>query len=181
MIIRNAILADIPSIFKLSTSITYSQESKSDMGFLVAGYTEEKYASFIDKSFFYVAIIDEKIVGYRLAIEVGNPNHLQRYTSLDKVTWLSHDLRKVDKLIYLAQSGISPEYRRRGIASATLEHLYKLYPEHSYFCAIAEKPVRNHASISFFESKKYKRIGFYQPEKYKDIDQYMSGRYALVK
>jgi len=62
-----------------------------------------------------------------------------------------------------------------------LNKLYEQYPEHTCFCAIAEKPIRNHASISFFENKGYKREGYYKPTRYKDIDEYMSGRYALIR
>lgn len=181
MIIRNATLADIPAIYKLSHSITYNENSKSDSGFLVAEYTEEKYAEFIGHSIFLVAEIDNNIVGFRLALEVGNPAHLQKFTSFNRCTWETVDLRNVEKLIYLAQSGISTDYRRMGIASATLNELFEMYPEHSYFCAIAEKPVLNHASISFFESKGFQRIGYFQPEKYKNISEYMSGRYALIR
>lgn len=181
MIIRNAICEDIPSIYNLSQSITYSDKSKSEMGFLVAEYNEEKYTDLLGKSIFLVAEQDNRIVGYRLAVEVGNQEHKQIYTSLDRITWEIADLRKMDKLIYLAQSGVATDCRRRGIASATLEYLYQVYPEHSYFCAIAEKPVRNHASISFFENKGFRRIGYFHPEKYQNIDEYMSGRYALIK
>lgn len=181
MILREATLSDIPQIYSLSQTITYNSEAKSESGFLVAGYTAEKYSELLGKSIFYVAVENERIVGYRIAVEVGNLSHKQIYTSFHRVTWENVDLRDVDRLIYLAQSGVHPDFRRRGIASLSLYHLYEKYPDYSFFCAIAEKPVRNSASIAFFESKGYQRIGFFRPEKYKDIQEYMSGRYALIR
>ncbi|MBN2279686.1 MAG: GNAT family N-acetyltransferase [Candidatus Marinimicrobia bacterium] len=181
MVIRDAQISDINKIFELAQSLSYNDTSLAEEGFLVSGYSEDNYEKFLGKSFFYVALIEEKIVGYRLAVEVGNPAHLQNYTSFHRVTWLSNELFEVDKLIYLAQSGTAVDYQRRGIASATLQHLINQNPNHSLFCAIAEKPLRNQASISFFEHKGFQRIGYFKPEKFKNISEYMSGRYALIK
>jgi hypothetical protein len=70
IIIRKTQEADVVSIVELSNKNTVNNVQISANGFLVSGYQKETYITYSKEAqYFYVATIEDKIVGVLLAFD----------------------------------------------------------------------------------------------------------------
>jgi predicted GNAT superfamily acetyltransferase len=145
--IRKAKESDVDTIVKLSDINTIKNVQNSSNGFLVSGYQKEKYIAYIDDAqYFYVATIDEKIVGVLLAFDDSVIKPDEQVNNIIK-----YSLN--EEFVLLKQIFVNPEYKNKGIASKLYKHFYKMIDDKLYIaCAIVNEPV-NYASIKFHEKE----------------------------
>jgi ribosomal protein S18 acetylase RimI-like enzyme len=171
--IRPATLNDAAAISALGNSVKRNSQ-KSDQhwkseGFLTYPKSEEKWRNLLSHpgGFGYIAEDEnQKLLGYLViydhqltAEEHGGPKPALSgfYEALVK--------HCDENTLYLEQIARHPNHRGKGIAHQLYEQLCKDYPKHNQLAGVVHAPIKNHASIRFFQEKLgFELIGEFQDE-----------------
>lgn len=143
-------IAEVACAVKISLA---EGTEESDRGFLVWPQSPETYRERLDLSeHFLVARAEDKVVGFLMAYSRPVLQELQRgMTYEDNI--LSFALsRGGQDIIFIDQIAVVPTAARRGVASRMLDHLGRGAPNAHLIAGIIHKPVRNTASIRFFQT-----------------------------
>lgn len=133
-------------------------------GMLISGHNKEALQHYLDEGGkIFVASAEEQYhIGYTLVApgRVFTPKYLK-----SKVNWVNHDWRgkitpiiEGNNYIYLDQIGVRWKYHRKGVASALLRHVEKVYDGQDIIVLIITSPLYNISSAKFFKNHNYVKI-----------------------
>jgi ribosomal protein S18 acetylase RimI-like enzyme len=155
-------------------------------GFIVGSLTSDEIQSFLRKSGrLYVAYAGTLGVGYLLTtgieefygyfskdLNAGTSHHQESAEFRDaEENWNILDHLKNDEFIY--HIATRRNQSRLQVGSQLIEHLFSDFPGRSFVADVMVEPVRNEASIGFFERCGFARIG--------TIDYYKYGQFGDIK
>ena len=158
IIIKKAQEKDIDEILELSEKNTITNVEDKSSGFLVSGYSKEKYLDYITYAdYFYTASIDDKIVGVLLAFHNDKIREDELVNSIIK-----HSVKH--KFVLIKQIFVDPQYRGKSISANLYRFLFDATPEDYDFAAsIVGKPF-NIASVKFHEKLGFEKLMSITPE-----------------
>jgi N-acetylglutamate synthase-like GNAT family acetyltransferase len=180
--IRVATREDIPAITSLISSLSLNDAGNSDNGFLRQRHSAEEYGIFIDEQLIKLAISQDTVAGFILAIP-WNSHHLDfERQAVARVKWTEksyadQDHRVYKDAIYIGEVGVGPKYMRSGIGRALYQDLRTSKPDVSLITTLIEKPVANKASASFHTALGFRRVGEFALDEFFGLSPYQSGVY----
>lgn len=162
-IIRKASEQDIRKIWEIQNLYQMKGDS-SDMlfGFLVSGYTQSDFRSFLTEEGVHLLVCEYKseVVGYLLGFEAWKERDTKKGETLEVLCKL--DDFDCDRLFYIKQIGTLPD--ARGAGSALYRKLFEMFPNCDFAATIVLDPP-NLASIRFHERLGFQRFVLYQPKR----------------
>jgi GNAT superfamily N-acetyltransferase len=149
IIIKKAEENDIDEILKISKKNTITNIEDPSSGFLVSGYTKQQYLEYVGYAdYFYVAKIDNKVVGVLLAFNDDKIKQSELVNSIIKNS-VKHNF------VLIKQIFVDPEFKGKKISAKLYNFLFETAPKDFDFAAsIVGKPF-NIASVKF-----HKKLGF---------------------
>lgn len=156
--IRKSKYEDIDEILRISQLNTITNLKDTSSGFLVSGYTKEKYIEYLDSTeCFYVAVIEEKIVGVLLGFNKESIQTSDIVNSLIKYSLTT-------EFVLIKQIFVDPEFHNKGVANELYNSFIETLPqETSLACVIVDTPF-NFASVNFHTKMGFEKILQITPE-----------------
>ena len=150
--IRNAMEKDLDRIVEISARNTIDKVDDTAAGFLVSGYTKKEYLHYLDTAdHFYVATIDNEIVGVLLAFDQEKIRENEIVNNIIKYA-VTRDF------ILIKQIFVDPKYKGCGVSAKLYEYLFETTPDTVSFAAvIVDKPF-NFASVKFHQKMGFEKI-----------------------
>ena len=150
--IQNASENDLDKILEISELNKIINVKDTSAGFLVSGYTKEQYLDYLTKAdCFYVAIVDNEVVGVLLAFYDNKIQEDEIVNNIIKYSLLSN-------FILVKQIFVNPKFSSYGIAKKLYNHLFQNMSDNiSFATVIVDKPF-NHASVKFHKKIGYEKI-----------------------
>ena len=182
--IRTANTDDATGIFEIDASVRVTDLANSSAvahGFLISDFSADDYKQMISNSVTLVFEEDSKLLGFVMGWEQDSPQMAETCDVLAEVQWQGQNILELDKLMYVGQIGVLPEAARRGIGTKLHRALFDKCPERNFYTSIVEAPVRNNASISFFQKLGFVRVGSWSTdEEYYGLQDYAEGWYLRM-
>lgn len=130
--IREMQLKDIPAVFELGQRLFTAERLPT----LYRAWDEHELVALFgsDRETCLVAEADEKIVGFALGRMMDKPHNSWRYGWLE---WL----------------GISPSWKRGGVASRLVNQLTALFIDRNARIMLVDTDAKNHGALAFFRKR----------------------------
>ena len=180
MIIRTATIEDLEGICEVAAAVKLNYDTPQKGGFLVYGLTKMGYAHRIKSSpFFYVALSDDKVVGFLMCYDNETLTRLIRSGVLnheDNLTQIVSE--RQGNYIFGDQIGVVPDKTVIGIGTSLMERLFgdiQRADIDMMYIGILHEPVMNIASKTFCE-----KLGFIHQENVTNSDNHIWGIYRLA-
>lgn len=178
--IRQAIRSDAPAMADISKSNYFKAEElmeHADQGFTIWPRTQEFYEKAIDNSE-YVAVAEEdnEIIGHVLCYPLTALKALNELTLQQSSSTQFFLATYPPETVFVDQISIKRSHLRKGVGKRLDQYLRENTPnEGKWVTDIVHMPVRNKASIAFFEA-----IGFKGVNEVKQ-DQWTLGLYERLE
>ena len=179
MIIRKANLGDLEGICKVAEAVKIDYDHPQKDGFLVYGLNQERYAQRLKSSdFFYVALSDEKVVGFLMGYDNETLKNLMKDGELAHEDMLTKRVsEQEDTYIFGDQIAVIPNRTLSGVGSSLMQTLFEDMRRaliNMMYVGILHEPGMNTASKKFCE-----KLGFTHQENVMNSDNHKWGVYKL--
>jgi GNAT superfamily N-acetyltransferase len=160
MIIRKAKTGDESAIELIANSIKLKDKGPNNKGFLVYILNKEDYQKRIQLSdYFYVAELDNKIIGFLMCYDDETLTHLKNMKLIRHEDSIANYLISQNKpFVFGDQIGVLYDYSNKDVGSSLIKHLIEDMKKddiNKLYVAILHKPFKNKASLDFC-----KKLGF---------------------
>ncbi len=179
MRIRKATLKDLEGICEVAQSVKLDYENPQDQGFLVYVLDKEDYTKRINSSdYFYVALSEDKVVGFLMCYDNENLNDLIENRELDHQDMLTKRVSEQQgEYIFGDQIGIITDKALEKVGTSLMEALFDTMKEnliYEMYVGILHEPFINEASKQFCT-----KLGFSYQETIINSDNHSWGIYKL--
>ncbi len=184
--------ADIPSLeavitiqkeFTVLDSLLEGSAKESQTGFLISAYQLDELQRFLSNDGWgFLALSQNLPAGYVMAS--SGASFLNRHPNTD-LTWNSSALEvryrkdyEAGNFEYLDQIAVTEAVHRRGVADRLHEEFVRKGTKPLKLAAVLDEPIRNRASINFFESLGYEKVGSFFTAELRGVKNVKSTVYA---